>query len=104
MVTATTSRIPQRAGDPAQLLQIAVEAGRRATDAYLDGLDDPRRAAATAPARHAAVTVEVACEDTVKRIVVEGKRRNVRPNQFDAGKDAPCDFEHGALGSTSPRR
>ena len=39
MATATKTQFPPFAGDPAQLLESAVQAGTAATEAYLDGLD-----------------------------------------------------------------
>jgi hypothetical protein len=39
MATATKTQYPPFAGDPAQLLESAVQAGTVATEAYLDGLD-----------------------------------------------------------------
>jgi hypothetical protein len=39
MATATKTQFPPFAGDPAQLLETAVQAGTAATEAYLDGLD-----------------------------------------------------------------
>ena len=39
MATATKTQYPPFAGDPAQLLESAVQAGTAATEAYLDGLD-----------------------------------------------------------------